>query len=512
MCRAIIDSGLKITFTCNSRVDFVDREMLQLMAKAGCFYIAWGLESGSKEILGHARKGVDPDRARQSLAWAREAGIKNWGYFIIGLPGETEQTIRQTIAFAKGLPLDIALFHIAAPYPGTPFFHEVVRNGWFRPGVRWEEVDMDESTVLDYPDLQRGAARVLAEAGLPRVGAPARPDPDLSEDAAVRPADVRLCASTWACSISGGRAAGVAGRRRAFTGASREGRGLSLRRRLIVSRNDDSTAAGPRTGARACQPRRMPRRRSGPCGRSNRRPTRSRSSCATCSRCCSSGGGRSCSSPCSSSSRWRSRPPSAERLYRSTALVQIDPEPVQVLPYREIDLPSIAQNYDIFMKSQEQILRGPTLVLRIGENLRQRSDAPKLQAEVPRLWKRLSIQRLETTQMFRLMYVAGEPETAAAVANAFAEEYIKLQFETRQETRKKARELLERELEALEQRRAACRRRTSWPMPSGTASRPLTLDRISCTRSWASCPRSWRTPRRRCSSRSPGSTRSREPP
>ena len=143
-----------------------------------------------------------------------------------------------------------------------------------------------------------------------------------------------------------------------------------------------------------------------------------------------------------------------ERLYRSAALVQIDPEPVQVLPYREIDLPSIVQNYDIFMKSQEQILRGPTLVLRIGENLRQRSDAPKLQAEVPRLWKRLSIQRLETTQMFRLMYVAGEPETAAAVANAFAEEYIKLQFETRQETRKRARELLERELEALEQRRA----------------------------------------------------------
>ena len=142
----------------------------------------------------------------------------------------------------------------------------------------------------------------------------------------------------------------------------------------------------------------------------------------------------------------------AERLYRSTALIQIDPEPVQVLPYREIDTPSIIQNYDMFMKSQEQILRGPTLVQRIENNLRERSDAPKLKAEIPRLSKRLSIQRLETTQMFRLMYVAGEPETAAAVANVFAEEYIKLQFETRQTTRKRARELLERELEALEQR------------------------------------------------------------
>jgi anaerobic magnesium-protoporphyrin IX monomethyl ester cyclase len=123
------------------------------VAKSGCQYIAWGLESGNKQILAHARKGVDPNRALQSLGWARRAGIKNWGYFIIGLPGETEETIRQTIDFAKRLPLDIALFHIAAPYPGTPFFHEVVKNGWFRAGVRWEEVDMDESTVLDYPQL-----------------------------------------------------------------------------------------------------------------------------------------------------------------------------------------------------------------------------------------------------------------------------------------------------------------------------------------------------------------------
>jgi anaerobic magnesium-protoporphyrin IX monomethyl ester cyclase len=153
LCTAIIDAGLKIRWTCNSRVDFVDQEMLQLMSRAGCYYIAWGLESGNKEILAHARKGVAPDRARLSLQWAREAGIRNWGYFIIGLPGETEETIKQTIAFSKSLPLDIALFHIAAPYPGTPFFHEVVKNGWFRKGVRWEEVDMDESTVLDYPDL-----------------------------------------------------------------------------------------------------------------------------------------------------------------------------------------------------------------------------------------------------------------------------------------------------------------------------------------------------------------------
>jgi anaerobic magnesium-protoporphyrin IX monomethyl ester cyclase len=153
ICNGLLEAGLKIKWTCNSRVDFVDEEMLRLMAKSGCHFISWGLESGSKEILAHAHKGVDPDRARLALRAARSAGIRNWGYFIIGLPGETVETIRQTIAFAKSLPLDIALFHIAAPHPGTPFFMEVAKNGWFRPGVRWEEVDMDESTVLDYPGL-----------------------------------------------------------------------------------------------------------------------------------------------------------------------------------------------------------------------------------------------------------------------------------------------------------------------------------------------------------------------
>jgi radical SAM superfamily enzyme YgiQ (UPF0313 family) len=154
LCEEILATGLKIKWTCNSRVDFVDREMLALMAKSGCHLISWGLESGDKAILAHARKGVDPDRAHASLQWAKEVGIKNWGYFIIGLPGETVETIKSTIAFSKALPLDIALFHIAAPYPGTPFFLEVAKNRWFRAGTRWEEVDMDESTVLDYPDLR----------------------------------------------------------------------------------------------------------------------------------------------------------------------------------------------------------------------------------------------------------------------------------------------------------------------------------------------------------------------
>lgn len=153
ICNAMIDEKIDMKWMCNSRTDYVDEEMLQTMAKAGCHMISWGIESGSAEILKRVRKGTNPDKAKQALAWARKAGIKNFGYFIIGLPGETEETIQETIAFSKKLPLNVAIFHIAAPYPGTPFFFEVTKNGWFRPGVNWEQVDMDKSTVLDYEHL-----------------------------------------------------------------------------------------------------------------------------------------------------------------------------------------------------------------------------------------------------------------------------------------------------------------------------------------------------------------------
>jgi anaerobic magnesium-protoporphyrin IX monomethyl ester cyclase len=160
LCKLIIEKGLKLRWTCNSRVDYVDEEMLQLMGKAGCWMISWGIESASEEILRRARKGAYPDKVERALRWSKGAGIGNWGYFIIGLPGETEETIRQTINFAKRLPLDLALFHIAAPYPGTPFFLDVIENGWFRPGTAWEEVDMDRSTVLDYRETGLTAERL----------------------------------------------------------------------------------------------------------------------------------------------------------------------------------------------------------------------------------------------------------------------------------------------------------------------------------------------------------------
>ncbi|WP_026369868.1 B12-binding domain-containing radical SAM protein [Kallotenue papyrolyticum] len=167
LCNAIIKDGIKIRWSCNSRVDFVDEAELRLMKQAGCFMIAWGLESGSEAVLKRARKGTTVQRIREAIHWSHQAGIKNWGYFIIGLPGETVETIQQTIALAKSLPVDIALFHIATPYPGTPFYYEAVANGWIEMN-QWEDYDMYSHTVLNYPhlsskDLEYWARRAARE-------------------------------------------------------------------------------------------------------------------------------------------------------------------------------------------------------------------------------------------------------------------------------------------------------------------------------------------------------------
>jgi radical SAM superfamily enzyme YgiQ (UPF0313 family) len=167
LCNAIIKDGLKIRWSCNSRVDFVDEAELRLMKQAGCFMIAWGLESGSEAVLKRARKGTTPQRIREAIGWSHRAGIMNWGYFIIGLPGETVETIQQTIALAKSIPVDIALFHIATPYPGTPFYYEAVANGWITMN-QWEDYDMYSHTVLSYEhlsskDLEYWAKRAARE-------------------------------------------------------------------------------------------------------------------------------------------------------------------------------------------------------------------------------------------------------------------------------------------------------------------------------------------------------------
>jgi anaerobic magnesium-protoporphyrin IX monomethyl ester cyclase len=86
LCQLMIEEKINIKWTCNSRVDYVDEEMLNLMGQAGNWLISWGIESGNEQICATPARAPTPTKPSEALVWAKNAGIKNWGYFIIGLP------------------------------------------------------------------------------------------------------------------------------------------------------------------------------------------------------------------------------------------------------------------------------------------------------------------------------------------------------------------------------------------------------------------------------------------
>lgn len=159
LCDLIIARSLKVRWVCNSRVDCVDEQMLRRMKAAGCWLIAFGIESGSQLVLDAVKKNAKVEDARAAVELCCKVGIRTWGYFIMGLPGETSQSLGETARFARSLPLDIALFHIAVPYAGTEFYFQAVANGWLNT-VDWKHFDMNDSVVVQYPGLP--AQEILA--------------------------------------------------------------------------------------------------------------------------------------------------------------------------------------------------------------------------------------------------------------------------------------------------------------------------------------------------------------
>jgi len=154
LCNKIIEGKLPVRWICNSRVDTVDYEMLSCMKKAGCWMIAYGIETGSDEILKNVKKGGHHTarQARKAAAWTKDAGIGVWAYFIIGLPGENKDTVNETIELAKSIPADIVNFAVGAPYPGTELYSQAKENGWLE-SESWEDFDQNYSAILSYPDF-----------------------------------------------------------------------------------------------------------------------------------------------------------------------------------------------------------------------------------------------------------------------------------------------------------------------------------------------------------------------
>ena len=126
ICERILAEGLDIRWKCLARVDSVTREGLKLMYRAGCREIHYGIESGNPEVLKRIDKRITLEQVREAIGWTNEAGVTAKGYFMLGLPGDTEETMQQTIELACELELDEAMFSLTTPFPGTRLWDELV--------------------------------------------------------------------------------------------------------------------------------------------------------------------------------------------------------------------------------------------------------------------------------------------------------------------------------------------------------------------------------------------------
>ncbi len=138
-------------WVCNSRVDTVDFNMLKAMRSAGCWMVCFGVESGNNRVLEMNKKEATVEQARQAVRWAKKAGLRVWGYFMLGMYGDNERTMDETIQLSLSEQFDIVNFAISAPYPGTEWGQIAESKGWLKD-KRWEAYDQNYSAQVSQPD------------------------------------------------------------------------------------------------------------------------------------------------------------------------------------------------------------------------------------------------------------------------------------------------------------------------------------------------------------------------
>jgi radical SAM superfamily enzyme YgiQ (UPF0313 family) len=170
VAEGIIRRGIKVVWTCEARVNLVDKELLIAMKRAGCYAVAYGLESASPAILDTLHKDITPEQVETAVRITREAGIQTVGYLMLGSPGETPETIRQTIALAKRLKLDFAQFAVTTPFPATELYKIYTQER--QETIPWESfvyagdnrlTPVFESQDLSRDDLKRWTRRAYRE-------------------------------------------------------------------------------------------------------------------------------------------------------------------------------------------------------------------------------------------------------------------------------------------------------------------------------------------------------------
>lgn len=157
ICELLLKSKREMAWSCNSRVDWADLELMKLMKAAGCRMLLIGPESGNQGILDRVHKGITLEQARTFAKTARKAGLKTHSCWVVGLPGETRETMEETIRFAKELDTDTVQASAVMPQVGTELFQMATANGWLKM-KDWADYAMhgEQTAVMEYPELKQG--------------------------------------------------------------------------------------------------------------------------------------------------------------------------------------------------------------------------------------------------------------------------------------------------------------------------------------------------------------------
>ncbi|MDO3379824.1 B12-binding domain-containing radical SAM protein [Geoalkalibacter halelectricus] len=138
-CRMMIDRPLGMTFNCAVRAEHIDFELLRLMKSAGCWMASLGIETGDPELLARHRQNADLDMLAGKIRLIKKAGIRVKGLLMMGLPGESEQSIRRSMDYVYSLPIDDFNLAKFTPFPGSPLYEKIREFGTFDED--WEAMD-----------------------------------------------------------------------------------------------------------------------------------------------------------------------------------------------------------------------------------------------------------------------------------------------------------------------------------------------------------------------------------
>ncbi len=139
LCQLLQARPLDMTFNCAVRAEHVDGAMLEMMKKAGCWMISLGIESGDAELLSRHRQKVDLDFMAEQIHLIKKTGIRVKGLFMVGLPGETTESVKLSINYLKSLPIDELNVAKFTPFPGSPLYENIHSFGSFNE--EWEKMD-----------------------------------------------------------------------------------------------------------------------------------------------------------------------------------------------------------------------------------------------------------------------------------------------------------------------------------------------------------------------------------